>query len=169
MRPALILFATLLLLWTLVAQANHALAPYHVDLYFGGLYVTYAALAFPAGAAGIVVFAAGLLCDANAFLLFGTQALLFLGAQTVLTHWRDRLPHEETVGRVAIAWLCNCALFLGVSVVRAHHAPLAGAYWARAAADLVVSQLALAAVAPWFLALQAAALARAGGPAWRKR
>jgi hypothetical protein len=32
MRPGLVLFATLILLWTLVAQANQLLAPRHITL-----------------------------------------------------------------------------------------------------------------------------------------
>jgi hypothetical protein len=113
-----------------------------------------------------VVFLAGLVADANSFLGFGTQALLFLAGQTVLAQARDRLPHEVTVGRVAAAGLMNLALFLAISALRAPHPPMLAAYWTRAAADLVFSQLVLALIAPWFFALQAAALARFGGPAY---
>ncbi|MGH7996877.1 MAG: hypothetical protein ACREFX_11045 [Opitutaceae bacterium] len=168
MRPGVVLFGTLVLLWALVEQANHLIAPLHISLFLGGLYLTYAALVFPPRIAGPVVFLAGLVCDANGFLPFGTEAFLFLGAQTLLAHQRDRLPHEDTLGRVAIAWLCNLVLFLAISLVRADHAPLLRAYWTRAAADLVVSQLVLAFTAPWFFALQSAALDRAGGTSFRR-
>jgi rod shape-determining protein MreD len=168
MRPAVTVFASLVLLWALVAQANDALAPLHVSLYLGGLYVTFAALTLPAPSAGAVAFLAGLMCDANAFLPFGTQALLFLAVQIVLAQGRHRLPHEDLIGRIAIALLVNLALGLALTALRAHRYPTGVGYGSRGLADLIVSQIALLGVAPWFFSAQAALLARFGGPALRR-
>lgn len=169
MRSILVLFATLLLLWTITEQANQLLAPYAVAIFLGGMYVTYAALRLPSAIGGPAVFLIGLVCDANAFLPFGTEALLFLALHLLIRRLRDRLPYEDTVGQVAIAWLANACLFLALSIGRAHRAPLPSAYWTRCGADLVLSQIVLALIAPWFFALQEASLVRAHAMPARRR
>ena len=60
------LFLTLLFLQGLAAAANQALAPLHVYLFAGGLFVGTAAFLLPFGRGFAAVFAAGLACDANA-------------------------------------------------------------------------------------------------------
>jgi rod shape-determining protein MreD len=169
MRRAAVLFLTLALLWTVVAQANGALAPAHVYLFVGGLYVTFAALVLPGGPGLAAVFLAGLMCDANAPVRFGTHALLFAAAHAVLVRLRDRLPHEHTAGRVVVALLANLGLFVALSLLRIGRLPDPAAAWARLGADLVASQLFLALVAPWLFALQTRALALSGGAESRWR
>ena len=159
MRRTLVTFLTLLLLWVVVAQVNHALAEFHVWLFAGGLFVAYAALALPLrGGLGAVVLA-GLLCDSGSPLPFGTHALLFALAHAVVFNLRDRVPREETVARVVIALLANLGLFLVLSFILIGRGPAPAAVWPRLIFDLVCSQVFLALVAPWFFALQARVLA----------
>jgi len=158
MRPALATFLTVLLLWALVAQANHALAASHVYLFVGGLLVAQAALELPLHFGMAVSLLAGCVCDANALVPFGTHALLFAGAHAVLFNLRDRMPHDETAGRVVIALFANLALFLALSFLEIDRSPAPAASWLRLFADLACSQIFLALVAPWFFALQSRAI-----------
>src|SRR5580658_629729 len=48
MRRALVIFLTLVLLWTVVAQIDHALSPWGLSVFAGGLFIAYAAVALPA-------------------------------------------------------------------------------------------------------------------------
>jgi rod shape-determining protein MreD len=158
MRHTLTIFLTLALLWALVAQANHELSGLRVYLFVGGLYVTYAALMLPWRAGLASTLLGGILCDANAPVTFGTHLILFATAFAVLSHLRDRLPREDTVARVVIALLANLALFLLFSFTQIGGSPAPGAAWPRLIADLIVSQVVLAFIAPWFFALQHRAL-----------
>jgi hypothetical protein len=163
MRRALVVFVTLVLLWAIVAQLNQALAGAHVYLFVGGLYVTYAALALPSGPGLAAVLLGGLLCDANAPVPFGLHALLFGAAHSVLFHLRDRLPHEDMAGRVAITLMANLGLLLLLSLFEIGQMPDPAATWTRLGADLIVSQVFIALVAPWFFSLQERALLLSGG------
>ena len=158
MRRVLILFATLLVLWALVAQLNHVLADARVYLFSGALFVIYAALMLPLPDGIALSMLGGLVCDANAPVAFGTHTLLFATTHTVVFHLRARLPREDTVGRVVIALLANLALFLVFSFVQIGRSPAPAAVWPRLIIDLVCSQVFLALAAPWFFALQRRAL-----------
>src|SRR4051812_31455989 len=113
MRRIILIFLTQVLLWVLVAQANHALSAFHLYLFVGALFVTYPALALPLREGMIVSLLGGLLCDANiplspnlprvALALAHTHVLLFLVAHAILYYLRDRIPREETVARVMAA------------------------------------------------------------------
>ena len=154
MRPSLVTALTLLLLWTLVAQVNHALADLRVYLFVGGLYVTFAALKLPLRPGLGASLLGGLVCDANSPVSFGTHTLLFAAAHAVIYHLRDRLPRDDTVARVIAALLANLALFLVFSFIQIARSPAPAAAWPRLIADLVCSQVFLTLVAPWFFALQ---------------
>ena len=158
MRRTLVTFLTLLLLWALVAQVNHALSALHVYLFVGALFVAYAALTLPLRDGLATSVLGGLLCDATAPVAFGTHLLLFAAAHAVIFHLRDRLPRDDTIARVVVVLLANLALFLLLSFTQIGHAPAPGAAWPRLIADLVCSQIFLALVAPWFFALQFRAL-----------
>ncbi len=158
MRHTLATFLTLVLLWALVAQGNHALSNLRVYLFVGGLFVTYAALMLPWRAGLATSLLGGLLCDANAPVAFGTHLLLFAAAFAVLWHLRDRLPREDTVARVIVALLANLALFLVFSFTQIGGSPVPAIAWPRLIGDLVCSQICLALIAPWFFALQHRAL-----------
>lgn len=154
MRHTLATFLTLLLLWVLIAQANHALSGLRVYLFVGGLYVTYAALMLPPRAGLATSLLGGLLCDATTPVAFGTHLLLFAVAFAVVSHLRDRLPREDTIARVLVALLTNLGLFLIFSFTQIGRSPSPAVAWPRLIADLLCSQVCLAIIAPWFFALQ---------------
>ncbi len=162
MRRAAVVFLAALVLWTAVAAANHALAPLHVWLFAGGLFVAYSALALPRGPGLAAAALAGCVCDAGAPVPFGTQALLFSLAHLLIFNGRDRLPREETAGRVLVALAANLGLFLALSFALARRLPAPAAQAPRMIADLAWSQLFVALVGPWFFALQERGLELAG-------
>jgi hypothetical protein len=157
-RSAFANFLTLLVLWVVIDLVNHLLSPCHVFIFAGGLFVVYSALNLPLGAGLAAVFGVGLVCDANAPVPFGTHALLFATVHIILFRMRDRLPHEGTFGRIAVALLANFVLFAALSLLRARHA--SNAVWPRLATDFIFSQFFLGLIAPWFFALQKRTVAR---------
>jgi rod shape-determining protein MreD len=154
MRNAAVIFLAQLLLVCLLAQVNHAITGAHVYLFAGGLLIAYSALALPFSAGVAASFLIGLAADAAAPVPFGTQALLFAAAHTIVFHLRDRLPRDDTTGRVIIALLTNLGLFLALSFFLIGRSPAPSAAWARLFADLLASQIFLALIAPWFFALE---------------
>ena len=78
------------------------------------------------------------------------------------------MPHDTPAGLLAVVLLANAALFLALSVLEVHGGPFAMRRWGRLVSDLVGSQLALALIAPWFLALQAKALVLARAESTRQ-
>jgi len=158
MRGAGVLFLTLYLLRALVAEANSALSPEHVWLFAGGLFVAYSALEFrfrPGFTASVL---GGLMCDSVSPVPFGTHAALFATAHVVVYNLRERLQHDETIVRVTVALLVNLALFLALTFGQVRHVPAGATVWPRLLSDLAWSEIAVAAAAPWFFALQAASL-----------
>jgi rod shape-determining protein MreD len=161
MRPVLI-FATLLLLWLMLSELNHALAPLHIYIWIGALFVTFAAIALPLRPGLIATILGGLICDASTPVAFGLHTLLFAAAHVVLFNIRDRVPREETAGRVLIALFTNLALFLAFSFLQLSRWSSPAEVWPRLLADLLCSQVLLSLIAPWFFALQARSLALVG-------
>ena len=161
MRRTLTLFATLLVLWAIVAQANHALTGFRVYLFAGALFVVYAALTQPRGPGLAASLLGGLMCDANAPVAFGTHVLLFAAAHLTVFHIRDRVPRDDTISSVIIVLLTNLALFLVFSFGQIHGSPAPAAVWPRLVADLVCSQVFLTLITPWFFSLQSHSLALA--------
>lgn len=159
MRRVFVLFLTQVLLWTIFAQVNHALADLRIYLFAGSLYVVFAALTQPLGAGLASVIAGGLICDANApASLSGVHLLLFTAAFLLIFRIRDRIPRDDTAARIVVVLLANLALFLSLSFLQISRSPAPGAIWPRLMVDLVCSQVFLALIARWFLALQARAL-----------
>jgi hypothetical protein len=150
------------LLTLLVSQLNHALAPWHVSLFLGGLLVAFLALRLDFDTGFSAVFITGLLCDATAPVRFGTQAFLFAAAFTLMFSVRGRLPRGEPLVRLVFALLANLGIFLALSLLLVARTPLPFAVWPRLLLDLLCSQACLALIAPWFFSLQARALALAG-------
>ncbi len=153
------------ILVTIVAQANHYLAPWQVHLGLGGLLVTPAALTARHRAGGIAVFLTGLAMDATSPALFGAQALVLLAGHALVYTWRDRLARGETSTQVLAAFTANLVTFLVLAGIEARATPWTGSLPGHLLADLVASQLALVLVAPWFCALQSPRPAPAGGHA----
>lgn len=164
MRRALVLFLTLIPLWTIVAQLNHALTGTRVYLFAGALFVAFAALTQPRRSGLVASLLGGLLCDAHTPVIFGTHLLLFAAAHVILFHVRDRVPRDDNVSAIIVVLLTNLALFLVFSFTQIHASPAPGAIWPSLIVDLLCSQVFLAVVTPWFFALQVHALALARVP-----
>lgn len=150
------------ILAVILAQVNHALAPRHVTLWMGGLTVAFASLRLGYREGLITVLILGWLQDAASPVVFGLHALLFAAAHAVIYYIRNRFPREETVVGVLVALLANLGLFLVFSFTQIGASPAPGLMWVRLLADLGLSQVALALITPWFLALQQRSLEIAG-------
>jgi rod shape-determining protein MreD len=164
MRRTLVITGSLLLLWTIVAQVNDALSHVRMYVFAGALFVAFAALSQPRRAGLIAVMLAGLICDANTPVTFGTHMLLFAAAHFTLFHIRERVPRDDNLSVIAVVLLTNLALFLVFSFTQIHGSPAPAAIWPRLIVDLLCSQVFLVLVTPWFFALQAGALALAQVP-----
>lgn len=162
MRRALTLSFTLLLLWAVVAEVNHFLSDARVYLFAGALFVVFAALTQPLRSGIFASCIGGLICDANAPVTFGLHLLLFAVAHATLFHLRDRVPRDDNIAAIIVALLTNLALFLVFSFSQLHHSPVAAAVGSRLLIDLVCSQLFVALITPWFLALQARSIEISG-------
>ncbi|MBI5690820.1 MAG: hypothetical protein HZC55_12090 [Verrucomicrobia bacterium] len=158
MRLSLVLFAPLLLLWAVVAEVNHTLASLHLCLFAGGLFVASIALHQPLRPGLFATLAAALVCDAHAPVPFGTHFLLFAAAHVFVFRLRDRIPRGDNVATTVVVLFANLGIFLGLVFVEARAVSTPASLWPRLLADLIVSQLALVVVTPWFFALQARAL-----------
>jgi rod shape-determining protein MreD len=164
-EPSRRVIATVLcggLIGILVAQTNHYLAPWHTQLWVGGLLVTFASLRLEYREGLISVLLLGALHDAASPVGFGLHAFLFGIAHGVVFNLRNRFPREEALFGIIVALLANLGLFLVFSFTRVADLPQPGASWARLFADLLISQGVLAVVTPWLLAMQERALEIAG-------
>jgi len=158
LRRLLAIFLPLLVLWAIVALLDHYLAVWTIYLWLGGMFVTVGALQFPRRLGLTAALFAGLLCDANAPVTFGCHALLFGLATVILQHLRPRLDRHDPIIQWLVALATNASLFLVFTAILLHHLPGAGRLFSRFAWDLLFSELAVLALAPWFFALQRHAL-----------
>src|SRR4051812_26075500 len=154
MRRTIALFLTLLLLWGLLAELNHSLTGFRVYIFGGALFVVYAALNLPMRSGLATSLLAGLVCDANTPVAFGTHFLLFAAAHVTVFHVRDRVPRDDNLAAIFVVLLTNLALFLMLSFAQIHRSPAPAAVWPRLFADLLCSQIFLTLITPWFFALQ---------------
>jgi rod shape-determining protein MreD len=169
MRRAAAVFLTLVLLRFLVSQVNHELSPLRVSLFLGGLFVVFAALRLERREGIAAVIGAGLLHDASSPVWFGLHTLLFTAAHAFVFHVRHRVHREETAVGVVAALLANLGILLVLALILGRSGPPHADLWPRVLGDLLLSQVVLAVVAPWFLALQSRVLAFAeAGPAERR-
>lgn len=157
-RRVLVLFATQILLRVLLVQANHSLASWHMHLFLGAAFLLHATLTLPFREGLLLALLAGLLHDSGAPVAFGTHAFLFAFGHVLLYRLRDRLPRDETLGRLVIAVFLNLALFLVFSFIQVSASHVGGALWPRLIFDLLWSQIALVLILPWFEALQVRSL-----------
>jgi rod shape-determining protein MreD len=164
MRRVLVLLGCSVLLWTIVTQVNDALAPWRIYLFGGALFVAFAALTQPRGSGLAASLLAGLVCDANTPVAFGTHLLLFAAAHLIIAHVRQRIPRDDTIAGIVVVLLANLGLFLVFSFTQIHVSPAPAAVWPRLIADLACSQVFLAVITPWFFRLQAQALVLARVP-----
>lgn len=160
----LILTVATLLLALLLGQLNHYLAVWQIHVWCGGLFVAFLALRMGYRTGATAAFVAGLILDSAEPITFGTQGMLFLAAHAVIFNLRARAPRDETVVGVVIALLANLGLFLALSFLRIDPVVEPARSWMRAFADLLVSQIVLALIAPWFFSVQTRLLELTGNP-----
>jgi len=157
-RATIIIWFSGVILWTLVAQANHYLAPFNVSLFTGGLFVTFTALRLSFREGWWAMLLIGLFLDTPAPVPLGLHAVFFLLTQAIVFNIRHRLPREETLIGVVVALFSNLGIFLALCLVFSNHGPFFTENWFRLMIDLVASQIVIVLIAPWFFALQAHAL-----------
>tara|TARA_R110002050_G_scaffold8189_1_gene30065 strand:- start:280 stop:813 length:534 start_codon:yes stop_codon:yes gene_type:complete len=161
-RRVLIGLLTGILLHFIAAQVNHYLAPWQLHVWVGGLVVALPALRLSYRGGFWIVALTGLLFDATTPVPFGLHALLFAIAHLLVYRVRARLASEENLIGVLVALLLNLGLFIVFAFTRFTVTPDVGSAGLRLFSDLIVSQLFLALIAPWFFALQVRSLEISG-------
>jgi cell shape-determining protein MreD len=169
MRRFSMLALSLALLECVVLAVNDAASGWHLSVFTGGLFVVYAALELPFFPGMAAALFAGFLCDAQSPLPFGAEAFLFGAAHACVFSLRPRLPRADITTETFVAVLANLGLFLALSAVCMGSTPALSHSAPHLLIDLLVSQVFVALIAPWFFALQEQMLAWAGtGPEWRR-
>ena len=151
-----------MILWALIAQANHYLAPLNISLFTGGLFVTFTALRLSFREGWWAMVFLGLFLDAPAPIPLGSHAVFFLLTQAIIFNIRHRLPREETLIGVVVALLSNLGIFLALSLVFSNRGPFSTENWFRLMIDLIASQIVIVLIGPWYFALQEHALKLCG-------
>jgi len=161
-RQPLILIVCGIVLWTITAQLNHYLAPWHLNLFTGGLILAYPALRLPWRDTWRIALPLGLWHDAASAATFGACTLLFLFAAALIHHFRARIPRTDTIVGIVTAIFANIAIIILLSIALAIRVPIpAGIIWTLAL-NILLSALFIALAAPWYFALQTQALIRVG-------
>lgn len=156
-----------LLLWWLLGLANHYLAAVDLwfigyasfHLYLGGLFVAYAALRLDAWHGLLATILTALLIDAAEPVPYGTSLFLFALVHVVVLYGRHRFPREGAIFAIVVALLANLFLVLTLSTLFVGANPRPASAWLRIFCDLFLSQVTIALVTPWFIALQDRAMA----------
>lgn len=167
MLRVLILFLVHLLLWGIFATLNHAVAPWQLYLYTGGLFITYAGLKLDARTGLAVALLSGCLFDAGAPVTFGQQAITHALGFLWLYRMRNRIAHDIPVIQASVAVLANSALYLALFVIHFHHLNSFATIWPRFLWEMLFSSLLVGLVAPWVMALQSEALRLITPPGFR--
>jgi hypothetical protein len=152
-RWLIVTLSNLLLCW-LAGLANHYLAGLAVHLYLGGLLVTYAALRLDSKHGLIATLLTGLMVDSVQPVPFGTSLVLFSLVHATILYGRQQFPREGAIFAVVVALLANLFLIIALSVLLVGAGPRPAQAWLRIFGDLVMSQIAIVIVAPWFVGLQ---------------
>lgn len=152
-RWLIVTLANLLFGW-LTGLVNHSIAGFGVNLYLGGLLVTYAALRLDSRHGLAATVFTGLMVDSLLPVPFGTNLLFFLIIHATVLYGRQRFPREGAIFGIVVAMLANLFLFIAISFLLVGENPRPANAWLRIFADLLLSQGAIVLVAPWFFALQ---------------
>lgn len=160
-RWLIVTLANLLLSW-LTGLLNHYLAGLAVHIYLGGLLVVYGAIRLDPRSGLLSTLLTGLFVDALSPAPFGTSLFLFSLVHGVLLYGRHRFPREGALFALVVALLANLFLVIALSFLLIGANPHPASAWLRIFADLIFSQLVLAATCPWFIALQDRAMDLAG-------
>jgi len=151
-----LLFAGLvvnLVLLLLQGQANHYLARWQLHLWLGALVVAPVALRLAYRPGLLLVLLSGLLWDATMPVAFGLHAGLFALGHLVIFRVRARLARGETTVIVLVTVLANLGLLVALNLHHLGSAPDPAGAGARLFIDLLLAQIVIALLAPWFNAL----------------
>ena len=154
----LVLIACGIVLWTITVQINHYLAPWHINLFTGGLVIAFPALRLPQRDIWRIALPLGLWHDAAAATPFGAHMLLFLLAAAFIRFYRARIPRADTIVGILTAILIALAIALAI---RSPHLIPAGIAWTLTL-NTILSAALIALVTPWYFALQSRALVHIG-------
>ena len=156
-RWIVVVLANALLVF-LGGQLDHYLAHFSVSVFLLGACLPLAGLRLRFRPGLIAMFVSGLVVDAGRPpVFFGSSAVLLA---TLFTCWhsvRLRLPRDGAAPQIVGAIAANLVLFLaqpfllGIDIA-------GGTTWNRVLIDLLLSQVAVAVIMPWFFALQERAL-----------
>ncbi len=153
-RRLIVILATGWVLLWLSRQANHLLAPVGISLWLTSLLITLPALRLNFRTGLVGSFVLGLAMDAWSPVPFGTHAILLAFAHVVVFRIRNRIETTEVTIAVIVALITNLALFVALTMLILSHPGGVMVSSLRLLTDLVVSQITLALIAPWFFALQ---------------
>jgi rod shape-determining protein MreD len=162
LRPSSIVLLCCVVLWVCVSQLNHYLAPIHLSIFAGGMLVAFSALRLEFRAGWWSSLLIGLLIDSSTAVAFGFHGLLFVAVHVGIFNLRGRFPREETSLGVVVALLANLALFFVITLTLIHRSPDPLDMLPRLSLDLLVSEVFVLAVSPWFFSLQEHALEYGG-------
>jgi len=167
LRQPLVIIACGIVLWAITAQLNHYLAPWHLNLFTGGLVIAFPALRLPWRDTWRIALPLGLWHDAASAATFGVFTMLFLLAAALIHHFRARLPRTDTLVAILTAILANTGIILLLSAclaLRDLHArtSIPAGIIPALALDILLSGAFIALVTRWYFALQTRAINLAG-------
>lgn len=142
-----------LVLLVLQGQANHYLASWQLHLWLGALVVTPVALRLAYRPGLLLVLLSGLLWDSTMPVPFGLHAILFALGHLIVFRVRARLAREETPVIVLVTVLANLGLLVAVNLLHLGAAPDPAGAGTRLLIDLLLAQIVIALLAPWYTAL----------------
>lgn len=160
----LIVLAANALLFFLLTWVNQWLAIASVALYLPAAFVLFTSLHGSNRIAFATAVAVGLFIDALSPLPYLSQTFVLLLCTTVLMSLRQRIRRSVLMQATAIGLVANTLAFLALSLLFLIFSPatLDLALFLRIVTDLLLSQLAFLAVAPWFLEFQKSLLHLSG-------
>ncbi len=157
LRTVVLLAVTLVVLF-LLGEINHYLAAWHVQLYLGGLLLTFPLLRLRFKQGLVFVSALGFFHDAVTAFPFGASLVAFLIAHTVVYSLRSHFHREAPTSGLAVAFVLNGTLILAFALIWMPDHTHKALYWQRILVDAMFSQLAVFFIAGWFFMLQNEAL-----------
>ncbi len=142
------------ILLTIMRQMNHVLSPLNISLWLGGLLVAYPALKLNPRTAFTSCFIIGLMMDTWSPMKFGTHALLFGAAQIIIGRIRLRLATHEPTIELIVALIANLFMFIAMTFIAMGKSGGGSFSGLRLLTDLLISQVILVMILPWYFALQ---------------
>ena len=142
------------LLLFLTQLVNNSLAPFSLHLCFYGLFVYYSAirLSFTSGLIAVVI--TGLILDSVEGFTMGTNILILSFIYTFWSWFREEFNAHSLWHNMLIVQSSNLLTILTLSIYIGLKNHIGGYYWLSVLTNLMLSQLLLMVVSPWFLSIQ---------------